>query len=72
MTAWCIIQLYMYKLNIKGIEELADKTGISYGTLVKRKGQPGSFKMFELIQIADVLDMTTADWQMLCTCLRAA
>ncbi len=72
MNAWSIIQLYMFNLKIKSIEELAEKTGISYGTLVKRKGQPGSFKMYELIQIANVLDMTTVDWQMLCTCLRAA
>ena len=71
MEAWCIIQLYMFRLNLT-MEKLAELTGIPYGTLNKRKQAPKNFKMYELIQLAECLEMTTEDWHMLNDCIRRA
>ena len=54
------------------MEKLAELTGIPYGTLNKRKQAPKNFKMYELIQLAECLEMTTEDWHMLNDCIRRA
>ena len=64
MGAWSIIQLYMFRLDLT-MEKLSELAGIPYGTLNKRKQNPKDFKMYELVQIADSVEMTTEDWHML-------
>lgn len=62
MTAWGIIYGWMKTAHINGVQELAEISGIPYGTLLKRKQVPQEFRARELRAIRQATGMSTDDY----------
>jgi hypothetical protein len=59
---WQIIRTAMIRNDIKSIAELAEITGLKSSTLQhERRTNPGSFRLYELKQIADKLNLTNEE-----------
>lgn len=65
MTSWGIIYGWMQSSGITGLQELAERTGISYGTLKIRKKIPQEFRARELDAIKRITGMTKEDYYLL-------
>ena len=62
MTTWGIIKGWMTSAGIRGVKELAEVTGIPYGTLLKRKAIPQEFRARELKAIRQATGMSADDY----------
>lgn len=62
MNTWGIIKGWMISAEIGGVKELAEKSGIPYGTLLKRKAVPQDFRARELKAIRMATGMTAEDF----------
>lgn len=66
MNTKAIIKGWMITADIAGLQELANVTGISYGTLKLRMRIPQEFRARELNAIREATDMTDEDYTRLC------
>ena len=66
MNTKAIIKGWMITADIAGLQELANVTGISYGTLKLRMRIPQEFRVRELNAIREATDMTEEDYTRLC------
>ena len=57
MTAWGIIYGWMKTAQIGGLKELAEISGIPYGTLLKRKAHPQELRAREMRAIKQATGM---------------
>lgn len=62
MSTWGIIKGWMISAGVAGVKDLADRTGIPYGTLLKRKSVPQEFRARELKAIRKALGMSVEDF----------
>lgn len=63
---WSAIRSAMEREGIRSIKALAISAGIKESTLMHtRRSDPGSFKLFEILQIDKILHFTEYEWEMI-------